>query len=154
MSHKKGKTPQNQNIEMKLHQSCRIEHQQIVTEHVMACADWLITFQRIAPKKILKMWSVLNLDAELDKLKVEKILRMKLFQEKKTMTPVKTPKTRNQKKIHTKLTSEAYDEEPGTSGVTESEMLNMIEDQSKTAAIHDTVRTKLKLERTRNLIWV
>ena len=105
----------------------------------MACADWLITFQRIAPEKILKMWSVLNLDAELDKLKLEKSIRMKLVQEKKTMTPVKTPKTRNQRKIHTKLRSEAYDEEAGTSGKTEAEMLNMIEDQSRAAAIRDTV---------------
>lgn len=140
---------------MKLHHGCRIEHHQIVTEHVMACADWLITFHRIAPKKILKMWSVLNLDAELDKLKLEKSLRMKLLQEKKPMTPVKTPKTRMQKKIHTKLTSEAFEEEPGTSGKTEAEMLNMIEDQSKAAAIRDTVSSFIfSKTNDRNLKWV
>ena len=112
----------------------------------MASADWLITFHGFAPEKILKMWSVLNLDVELDKLKkLEKTKRMKLFdaQKSKCMTPVKTPKTRNQKKAHTKLTSETYEETHGAMGVTETEMLNMIEDQSKAAAIRDTVSTIL-----------
>ena len=56
------------------------------------------------------MWSVLNLDAELESLalkeksegmKVSKTL-MKEIKKPKT-TPVKTPKTRGQKKVHTKV---------------------------------------------------
>ena len=107
---KKGKTICFQNKEMKLHQKCRIEHQNMVTKHVMASADWLITFQRISRSKILRMWSVLNLDAEFERLKQQKKLEKRANMKQATempkvatMTPVKTPKTRQQKKNHTKV---------------------------------------------------
>ena len=94
---------------MKLHQKCRIEHHNVVTNHVMASVDWLITSQRISRSKILRMWSVLNLDAELERLKklekLEKSENMKQATElpPKAKTPLKTPKTRQQKRNHNKV---------------------------------------------------
>ena len=93
---------------------CRLEHHNVVMAHCMASADWLITFHGVPSSKLYRMWSVLNLDVELENLKREKLREtistmklsadmLKKTQKAKVTTPLKTPKTRNQKKAHVKV---------------------------------------------------
>ena len=83
----------------------------------MASADWLITFHGVPSSKLCRMWSVLNLDVELEILKSNKTREtistemklsadmLKKAQKVKVTTPVKTPKTRMQKRAHVKVST-------------------------------------------------
>ena len=96
---------------------CRSEHHNVILAHCMASADWLITFHGVPSSKLCRMWSVLNLDVELEILKSSKTretisTEMKLSsdmqkkaQKVKVTTPVKTPKTRMQKRAHVKVST-------------------------------------------------
>ena len=89
--------------------NCRTERQQIVRSHLVATADWLTEKQGMAPSKLFEMWSVLNIETELDKMKLlkqqpatKKAASSKQQKPKsQPTTPVKTPKTRRQKQKHT-----------------------------------------------------
>ena len=93
---------------------CRLEHHDVILAHCMASADWLITFHGVPSSKLYRMWSVLNLDVELERQKREKLREnfsamklsadmLKKNQKAKVTTPLKTPKTRMQKKAHVKV---------------------------------------------------
>ena len=95
----------------------RTECQQMVKEHCVATVDWLIEFHGLAPSKLYKMWSVLEIETELDNMKLSKqlVTTKKIVASKQSKaksstptTPVKTPKTRQQKKTHTKVRSKAF----------------------------------------------
>ena len=88
---------------------CRTECQQMIKSHIVATADWLTEKQGMAPSKLYEMWSVLNIETELDNMKMlkqqnatKKAASSKQQKPKsQPTTPVKTPKTRGQRQKHT-----------------------------------------------------
>ena len=76
----------------------------------VAASDWLTNVWHLTPSKLHKIWSVLKIENELDLIYMAKTKQMLLKEKKEAEksssappTPVKTPKTRNQKKEHTKV---------------------------------------------------
>ena len=80
-----------------------------VHAHCVATVDWLTGFNKMSPSKLFEMWSVLNIETELERMKMAKVATKKAGtskqQQQKSLptTPSKTPKTRGQKKAHTKV---------------------------------------------------
>ena len=93
------------NLENNVH-ICRTECQQIIKSHLVATADWLTEKQGMAPSKLFEMWSVLNIETELDNMKLlkqqpatKKAASSK--QQKPKSLPTTPVKTRRQKQKHT-----------------------------------------------------
>lgn len=139
----------------------RTECQQMVKEHCVATVDWLIGFHGIAPSKLYEMWSVLDIDTELDDMKsakqsaaTKKVTTSKQPKAKSTAsTPVKMPKTRQQKKTHIKVIffflrtfgisysklKEGLGEDAGGSNISEHAKLESIRKTSQVEALQENV---------------